>query len=113
ANLATTNVHLLPLIDDARAKGARLIVIDPFRTRTARRADWHLAPRVGTDAALALGLMHVIVRDGLHDRDYVARRPVGFDELRDAVLPSYGPARVAEITGLAAEDVERLAHLYA
>jgi anaerobic selenocysteine-containing dehydrogenase len=113
ANLATTNVHMLPLIDDARAKGAQLVVIDPFRTRTARRADWYLAPRVGTDAALALGLMHVIVRDGRHDADYVARRTVGFDELRETVLPNYAPARVAEITGLAADDVERLADLYA
>jgi anaerobic selenocysteine-containing dehydrogenase len=113
ANLATTNVHMLPLIDEARAKGAKLVVIDPFRTRTARRADWYLAPRVGTDAALALGLMHVIVRDRRHDADYVARRTVGFDELREQVLPDYAPARVAEITGLAAADVERQAHRYA
>jgi anaerobic selenocysteine-containing dehydrogenase len=113
ANLATTNVHMLPLVDDARARGAQLVVIDPFRTRTARRADWYLAPRVGTDAALALGLMHVIVRDGRHDADYVARRTVGFEQLRDEVLAGYAPDRVAEITGLAADDVERLADLYA
>jgi anaerobic selenocysteine-containing dehydrogenase len=113
ANLATTNVHLLPLIDEAREKGAPLVVIDPFRTRTARRADWYLAPRVGTDAALALGLMHAIVRDGRYDADYVARRTVGFERLRDEVLPAYAPDRVAEITGLAAADVERLAEMYA
>jgi anaerobic selenocysteine-containing dehydrogenase len=112
ANLATTNVHMLPFVDDARARGARLIVIDPYRTRTARVADWHLAPRVGTDTALALGLMHVIVRDGLHDAEYVAERTAGFAQLRDEVLPSYPPDRVAGITGLAAADVERLAHAY-
>jgi anaerobic selenocysteine-containing dehydrogenase len=113
ANLATTNVHMLPLVEDARARGARLVVIDPYRTRTARRADWHLAPRVGTDAALALGLMHVIVRDGQHDAAYVAARTVGFERLRDEVLPRYDPARVGAITGLAADDVERLARMYA
>jgi anaerobic selenocysteine-containing dehydrogenase len=112
ANLATTNVHMLPFVDEARARGGQLVVIDPYRTRTARQADWHLAPRVGTDSALALGLMHVIVRDGLHDAAYLAERSVGFDRLRDEVLPGYAPARVAEITGLAAGDVERLAHAY-
>src|SRR5262249_56453949 len=78
----------------------------------ARRADWHIAPRLGTDAALALGMMHVIVRDGLHDVGYVAAKTVGFERLRDEVLPGYAPKRVAEITGLDLADVERLAHLY-
>ncbi|MFN8559627.1 MAG: molybdopterin-dependent oxidoreductase [Dehalococcoidia bacterium] len=67
ANLATTNMHLLPLIEQARAAGARFVVIDPYRTRTARRADLHIAPRIGTDTALALGMMHVLVRDGHAD----------------------------------------------
>lgn len=113
ANVVSVNVHLVPFIDEARAKGARLVVIDPYKTRTARRADWHLMPRIGSDTALALGMMHVIVRDGLHDQDFVAERTVGFERLRDEVLPRYAPERVAEITGLAAGDVERLAHLYA
>lgn len=112
ANVVTTNVHLVPLIDEARRKGARLVVIDPARTRTARRADWHLAPRLGTDAALALGMMHVLVRDGLHDADFIAARTTGFERLRAEVLPQYPPERVAAITGIAAADVEQLATLY-
>jgi anaerobic selenocysteine-containing dehydrogenase len=113
ANLVTTNLHLMPFVDEARDHGAQLVVIDPFRTRTARRADWHIAPRIGTDSALALGLMHVIVRDRLHDDAYLARRATGFERLRDEVLPAYDPARVAAITGVAAADMERLARLYA
>jgi anaerobic selenocysteine-containing dehydrogenase len=112
ANVVTTNVHIVPFIDAARKRGAQLIVIDPYRTRTARRADWHIAPRVGTDAALALGVMHVLVRDGLYDADYVAERSVGFAQLRDEVLPAYTPLKVEELTGVSAADVEKLAHLY-
>jgi anaerobic selenocysteine-containing dehydrogenase len=113
ANIVTTNVHFVPFVDEARDNGAELIVIDPARTRTARRADWHLAPRIGTDGALALGMMHVIVRDGLHDPAYIARRTTGFERFRDEVLPQYSPPLVAEITGADAADVERLAHRYA
>jgi anaerobic selenocysteine-containing dehydrogenase len=113
ANIVTTNVHFVPFVDEARDKGAELIVIDPARTRTARRADWHIAPRIGTDTALALGMMHVIVRDGLHDTGAVARTTTGFDELRDQVLPQYPPERVEQITGIPAADVERLARRYA
>ena len=111
-NTVVTNLHVWPLIARARAAGARVVVIDPLRTRTADAADWHLAPRPGTDAALALGLMHVIVAEGRHDADYVDRHTVGFEPLR-ARLAEYPPARVAEVTGLAAEDVVRLAREYA
>lgn len=113
ANIVTVNVHLVPLVEEARRKGAQLIVIDPYRSRTARRADWHIAPKVGTDSALALGLMHCIVRDGRHDAAFVADRTTGFERLRDEVLPQYSPDRVAEITGVPAADIERLADLYA
>ena len=75
-------------------------MIDPRRSRTAAQADWHIAPRIGTDAALALGVMHVLVRDGLADRDYLARQTVGFDRLEREVLPRFAPDRVAAITGL-------------
>src|SRR5215203_5755403 len=102
ANIVTTNVHLVPLVDEARDNGALLIVIDPYRTRTARRADLHIAPRIGTDTALALGMMHVIVRDALHDEDFLRERSTGFDRLRDEVLPHYAPERVAAITGVPA-----------
>ncbi len=69
ADLVTTAVHAWAKTEEARARGAQLVVIDPRRSRTAAQADWHVAPRIGTDAALALGLMHVLVRDGLADRD--------------------------------------------
>jgi anaerobic selenocysteine-containing dehydrogenase len=112
ADLVTTNVHFWAKVEARRRAGVELIVIDPQRSRTARRADWHLPIRADTDAALALGLMHVLARDGLADRDYLARETVGFDRLEREVLPRFDPARVAAITGLAAPDVERLAHRY-
>jgi anaerobic selenocysteine-containing dehydrogenase len=112
ADLVTTNVHFWAKVEDARRRGATLIVIDPRRTRTAARADRHLAPRVGTDAALALGVMHVLARDGLADRDYLARQTLGWDRLEREVLPRFAPPRVADITGVAATDVERFAAVY-
>ena len=68
-NIVSSNVHLWPFVEEARKKGARLVTIDPFRSRTAEKSDQHLALYPGTDAALALGMMHVIFRDGLEDRD--------------------------------------------
>ena len=113
ADLVTTNVHFFALIDRVRRQaGAKLVVIDPRRSRTAARADWHLAPRIGTDGALALGVMHVLARDGLCDRAYLEREALGFDRLEQEILPRFCPARVAAITGIHEADVERLAHLY-
>jgi anaerobic selenocysteine-containing dehydrogenase len=112
ADLVTTAVHSWAKVEAARRGGAFLVVVDPRRSRTAAQADWHVKPRVGTDAALALGLMHVLVRDGLADRDYIARRTVGFDRLEREVLPRFRPERVESITGVARGDVEQLAHLY-
>ncbi len=112
ADLVTTNVHFWAKVEEARQAGAPLVVIDPRRSRTAARADWHLPIRIGTDAALALGVMHVLARDGLCDRDYLDRETVGFERLEREVLPRFDPARVAAITGLAAPEVEALAHRY-
>lgn len=112
ADLVTTNVHMWAKVEAARKAGATFVVIDPRRSRTASRADWHLPVRVGTDAALALGLMHVLARDRLADRDYLARETVGFDRLEREVLPRFDPAQTAAITGLPAADIERLAHVY-
>ncbi len=112
ADLMTTNVHLWPLVEQARRAGARLVVIEPRRSRTAERADWHLRVNVGTDAALALGVMHVLGRDGLCDRAYIARETVGFERLEREVLPRFDPPRVAAITGVSTADLERLAHMY-
>ena len=111
-NTIVTNLHLWPFVTEARAGGARVVVIDPVETRTARSADWHVRPRPGTDAALALGLMHVIVAEGLHDADYVAQHAVGFEELCGR-LHDYPPEQVAEITGVPAEEIRELARAYA
>jgi anaerobic selenocysteine-containing dehydrogenase len=112
ADLVTTNVHFWAKVEEARQAGAQLIVVDPRRSRTAAQADWHIAPRVGTDAALALGLMHVLARDGLCDRAYLGRKTVGFDRLEREVLPRFTPERVEAVTGVARAEVERFAHLY-
>jgi len=112
ANIHGNNIHLWPFIEEARRGGAKLVVIDPFRTRTARLADWHLPIRPGTDVALALGLMHCIIENDLHDKAFVDAHTVGFDELRKRAA-EYTPRRVAEITGISAEDIERLAQEYA
>jgi anaerobic selenocysteine-containing dehydrogenase len=112
ADLLTTNVHIWPYVERARAAGAQLVVIEPRRSRTAARADWHVVVNVGTDAALALGLMHVLARDGLVDRHYLGRKTIGWERLEREVLPRFPPARVAAITGVDAADVVRLAHRY-
>src|SRR5215472_1136409 len=112
ANIHGTNVHLWPFITEARRRGAKLVVIDPYQTRTARCADWHLPVNPGTDVALALGMMHVIIGEGLYDADYVAKYTLGFDELR-ARVEEYPPERVASWTGIAADDVRKLARQYA
>ncbi|MEQ9641632.1 MAG: molybdopterin-dependent oxidoreductase [Alphaproteobacteria bacterium] len=112
ADLMATNVHFWARAEQARKRGVKIVVIDPRRSRTAENADWHLPIAIGTDAALALGLMHILVRDGLVDRAYVEANTVGFDRLENDVLPRFAPDRVAEITGLAATDVEKLAAMY-
>jgi len=82
SNIHGNNVHLWPFIEEARRKGAKLVVIDPYRTRTAKLADWYLPINPGTDAALALGMMHVIISENLFDADYVSRYTVGFEDLK-------------------------------
>ncbi len=112
ADLFATNVHFWAKVEAAQKRGITLIVIDPRKTRAARRADRHLQIRIGTDAALALGIMHILARDGLVDREYVARHTVGFDRLEGEVLPKFPPERVAAITGLGQADIEDLASVY-
>ena len=112
ANIHGANIHLWPFIVEARRNGAKLIVIDPIRTRTAALADQHLAINPGSDLALALGLMHVIIGEKLHDADYVGRYTDGFDALRERAL-SYPPERVAALTGIPSEDIVKLAREYA
>jgi anaerobic selenocysteine-containing dehydrogenase len=111
ANIVSSNVHLWPFVEAARRRGARLVCIDPFRSRTAEKADWHIAPWPGTDAALALGVMHVLFRDGLEDREWLERHTVGHEELR-ARAREWAPARAAAVTGLREEEIEAFAREY-
>jgi len=112
SDLFATNVHLWAKVDAARKRGVRLVTIDPRRTRSAQAADWYIPVRIGTDAALALGVMHILVRDGTCDRDYLARYTLGFDRVERDVLPRFTPDRVAEITGVSVRDIERFAAMY-
>jgi len=112
SNIHGNNVHLWPFIEEARHKGAKLVVIDPYRTRTAKLADWYLPINPGTDAALALGLMHVIINENLFDADYVSRYTVGFEDLK-ARAQQYPPETVAHWTGISADDIRKLAREYA
>jgi anaerobic selenocysteine-containing dehydrogenase len=112
ADLVATNVHFWARVEAAQKRGVKLVVIDPRRSRTARLADQHLQIRIGTDAALALGVMHILARDGLIDREYIAAHTLGFDRLEAEVLPGFPPAHVAAITGLAETDIEAFAALY-
>jgi len=111
-NSIVTNLHLWPLVQEARRRGAKIVVVDPIRTRTAEAADWHLPIKPASDAALALAMMHVIIRDGLVDRDYVAQHAIGYDALVERVR-DYAPDRVADAVGLPAEVIERFAREYA
>jgi anaerobic selenocysteine-containing dehydrogenase len=112
SNIHGNNVHLWPFISEARRNGAKLVVIDPYRTRTAACADWYLPIHPGTDAALALGMMHVIIRESLHDAAYVENYTLGFAELKRKV-EEYPPERVAQWTGISAPDIIKLAREYA
>ncbi|HWY90023.1 MAG TPA: molybdopterin-dependent oxidoreductase, partial [Solirubrobacteraceae bacterium] len=82
-NTIVTNLHFWPLVREAQGRGAKLVVVDPIRTRTAEAADWHLQIKPASDAALALAMMHVMVRDGLVDLDFVTRHAIGYDALAE------------------------------
>ena len=113
ADLAATNVHFWALAEEQRKKrGIKIVVIDPRRTRSAKAADLHLPIRIGTDAALALGIMHILVRDSRADRAYIAKHTLGFDRVEREILPKFTPTRTAEITGLGVADIEKLGAMY-
>ena len=111
-NPASTNPHFMPLLRQAQKRGTHVIVVDPRRTLTARSANQHIQPRPATDGALALGLMHVIFAEGLHDEPWLAANSVGWRELRERAA-AYPPERVAAISGLPAETIVALARRYA
>lgn len=111
-NPVSTGPHFMPFLREAQRRGCELVVIDPRRTRTARGADLHVAPRPGTDAALALGMAHVIVHEGLHDPAWLAAHTIGYEDLRTR-LDEYPPERAAAITGVDAPVIVALARRYA
>lgn len=112
SNTLTSNMHLWPFIQQAKHQGARVVVIDPARTRTARAAGEWVAVRPGTDGALALAMMHVIIAENLHDAEYVSRFTVGFDALA-ARVAEWPPERAEESTGVPAAVIRDLARAYA
>jgi anaerobic selenocysteine-containing dehydrogenase len=111
-NTLTSNPHLWPFVLEARANGAPVVCVDPLRTRTAEQCDEWLPIRPGTDAALALGMMHVLFAEGLADEDYLARHTIGADALRERALREWTPERTAAVTGLARERVVELGRRY-
>jgi anaerobic selenocysteine-containing dehydrogenase len=113
SNTSVTNMHLWTIMHRARKLGAKIVTIDPYRCKTAQKSDWWIPIRPGTDAALALGLMHVLFRDKWQDDQYLAKYCLGAVELRERALRDYSPDRVAHITGVPAADIEKLAFEYA
>jgi anaerobic selenocysteine-containing dehydrogenase len=111
SNPIVSNLHLWSRIQEAKRRGAKLIAIDPYRSQSAEKCHLHLALLPGTDAALALGMMHVLIGENLIDRDYIDRYTLGFEQLQMRVR-DYPPQRVAKITGLAAEQIIDLARDY-
>jgi len=111
-NMISTNLHLWPFVAEAQRRGAKVVVIDPVRHRTAAHADWYIPIRPGTDGALALAMMNVIIGEGLTDEAYVRDHTVGYEELAGRVK-DYTPEWAAEQTGIPAGDIRTLAREYA
>src|SRR6266496_5347215 len=101
---------VMQYFDEQRRRGGNLTVVDPRATRTAQSASLHLQLTPGSDAALANGLLHIAIRDGLIDHDFIAARTTGFAEVQRLVA-SYWPERVERLTGVPAKQIEAAAHL--
>jgi anaerobic selenocysteine-containing dehydrogenase len=110
-NPIASNLHFWMRVQEAKRRGAKLIAIDPYRSLTAEKCHQHIALMPGTDSALALGMMHVLVRENLLDHDYIARHTLGFAQLKDRVA-EWTPERTAETCGITAEEVVNLAREY-
>ena len=111
-NSVSTNLHHWHIVKDAQKRGAKVVVIDPYRSRTAKEADWHIATKPGTDGALAMAMMHTIIEEGLQDQDYVDNYTVGFAELAERVK-TRTPEWAEKITGIPAEEIRVFAREYA
>ncbi|MEK6993994.1 molybdopterin oxidoreductase family protein [Paenibacillus sp. FSL K6-1566] len=110
-NIVSTNMHQVVLAEKARKRGAKVVVIDVHKNQTGQWADWFIPLYPGTDAALAVGIMHVLFRDGLVDEAFMERYTIGHEELREHVK-TYTPEYVSSVTGIPADDVAKLAELY-
>ena len=110
-NPIASNLHLWMRVQEAKRRGAKLIAIDPYRSLTAEKCHQHISLLPGTDAALALGMMHVLIQEDLIDHDYVARYTLGYEELKQRAL-EWTPERTAETCGITAGEVVELARLY-
>lgn len=111
-NSVSTNLHHWPFVEEARKKGAKVVVIDAYKSRTAKQADWHLAPKPGTDGALAMAMIHTIIEEGLVDQDYVDNYTVGYAELAERAK-TRTPEWAEEITGIPAKDIRTLSREFA
>jgi len=111
-NSVSTNLHHWHIIREAQKKGAKVVVIDSYASRTAKEADWHICPKPGTDGALAMAMMNVIIGEGLVDQDYVDNYTVGFSELAEKAKERT-PEWAAEITGISADYIRKFAREYA
>ena len=112
ANPVVSNLHLWGRVQAAKRRGAKVIAIDPYRSLSAEKCTQHIALLPGTDGALALGVMHVLIREQLVDRDYIERYTLGYDALAKRVLAEYAPERVAKLCGLTTDEVVQLARDY-
>jgi len=112
ANPIVSNLHQWSRVQDAKRRGAKVVAIDPYRSLSAEKCTEHVALLPGTDGALALGMMHVLIAEDLLDRDYIERHTIGFEALRKRVLDEYTPERVAGICGISVEQLVRLARDY-
>ena len=111
-NSVSTNLHHWHIIKDAQKNGSKVVVIDAYASRTAKEADWHVCPKPGTDGALAMAMMNVIISENLVDQDYVDNYTVGYPELKELAL-TRTPEWAEEITGIPADDIRQLAREYA
>ena len=111
-NSASTNLHHWAIIKKAQAKGAKIVVVDSFASRTAKQSDWHIAPKPGTDSALAMAMMQVIIEENLQDQDYIDNYTEGFTELSERAK-TRTPEWAEKITGIPAEDIRKFAREYA
>lgn len=111
-NSISTNLHHWPFVLEAQRRGAKLVVIDSYKSRTAKAADWHICPRPGTDGALAMGFVNAIIQQGLVDQEWVDRHTYGYPELKERAA-EFTPEHVAKVTGVSAADIQTFAREFA